>query len=99
VKVAARELVNGVRAQARTLPLLDALLQEYSLDNAEGVLLMSLAEALLRIPDKDTADAFIRDKLLAADWLRHRGHSHSPWVNASTWGLGTAARLLVHEDE
>lgn len=66
--------------------MVDALLQEYSLDTEEGILLMCLAEALMRIPDKYTADALIQDKLSDADWKKHVGRSESTLVNASTWG-------------
>src|SRR5439155_25372658 len=70
------------------------LLQEYALSSPEGVALMCLAEALLRIPDADTVDRLIRDKIAAADWQRHLGHSGSLFVNASTWALMLTGRLL-----
>ena len=66
---------------------LDAFLHEYALSSPEGVALMCLAEALLRIPDAETVDRLIRDKIAAADWQRHLGHSGSLFVNASTWAL------------
>ena len=81
------ELVGRVRSQGDAIDSLDQLLQQYSLDTEEGVLLMCLAEALLRVPDSRTAEALIRDKLSLADWKSHLGQSDSLLVNASTWGL------------
>ncbi len=80
-------LIEKVRADKHAIHMIDALLMEYSLDTDEGVLLMCLAEALMRIPDQRTADAFIRDKLSVADWQAHLQNSSSVFVNASTWGL------------
>jgi len=73
---------------------LDAFLREYDLSTQEGVILLCLAEALLRIPDPETADRLIQDKLRAADWQRHVGRSDSVLVNASTWGLMLTGRLI-----
>jgi RHH-type proline utilization regulon transcriptional repressor/proline dehydrogenase/delta 1-pyrroline-5-carboxylate dehydrogenase len=73
---------------------IDAFLHEYALSSPEGVALMCLAEALLRIPDSDTIDRLIRDKLAAADWQSHLGHSGSVFVNASTWALMLTGRML-----
>jgi RHH-type proline utilization regulon transcriptional repressor/proline dehydrogenase/delta 1-pyrroline-5-carboxylate dehydrogenase len=73
---------------------LDAFLQEYQLSTQEGVVLMCLAEALLRIPDAETRDRLIRDKLGGADWGRHLGRSDSLFVNASTWALMLTGRVL-----
>lgn len=81
------KLVEQVRAQGDAVDSLDQLLQQYSLDTQEGVLLMCLAEALLRVPDSRTAEALIRDKLSVADWKKYLGQSDSLLVNASTWGL------------
>lgn len=81
------QLVRDVREMDTAVDSIDELLQQYSLDTQEGVLLMCLAEALLRIPDKATADALIEDKLGVADWKRYLGQSESWFVNASTWGL------------
>src|SRR5690606_39765174 len=64
----------------------------------EGVLLMCVAEALLRIPDQETADKLIRDKLGDADWEKHLGQSESVLVNASTWGLMLTGRLVNLND-
>ena len=81
------DLVERVRRQGDAIDSLDQLLQQYSLNTQEGVLLMCLAEALLRVPDSRTAEALIRDKLSVADWKSHLGQSDSLLVNASTWGL------------
>jgi len=72
---------------------LEELLQEYSLDDEDGVTLMCLAEAMLRIPDKATADALIQDKLNDKEWKRHFKKDNSLFVNASTWGLMVAGGL------
>ena len=75
------------------------LLQEYSLSSQEGVALMCLAEALLRIPDAATRDALIRDKLARGDWDSHLGRSPSLFVNAATWGLLITGRLVATHSE
>ena len=90
----ARRLVEGARARAEERPYLDAFLQEFGLSNQEGIALMCLAEALLRIPDDDTADRLIAEKLAAGDWSAHAGRSDSLFVNASTWGLMLTGRLV-----
>jgi RHH-type proline utilization regulon transcriptional repressor/proline dehydrogenase/delta 1-pyrroline-5-carboxylate dehydrogenase len=72
----------------------EAFLREYQLSTREGIMLMCLAEALLRIPDADTADRLIRDKLSAGEWSRHLGRSGSLLVNASTWGLMLTGRVV-----
>jgi RHH-type proline utilization regulon transcriptional repressor/proline dehydrogenase/delta 1-pyrroline-5-carboxylate dehydrogenase len=89
----AANIVHQVRAQSDFTHAVDQLLQEYSLDNEEGVILMCLAEALLRVPDAETADDLIRDKLSPADWQAHLGHSESIWVNASSWGLMLTGKI------
>ena len=78
---------------------LDAFLQTFALSSREGVALMCLAEALLRIPDTDTVDALIRDKVGGADWHQHVGASDSLFVNASTWGLMLTGRLIGLDNE
>lgn len=83
----ARRLVVAVREVSQKQSGMEALLQEYDLSSQEGVMLMCLAEALLRIPDASTADKLIRDKLSQAEWEAHLGKSSSMFVNASTWGL------------
>jgi RHH-type proline utilization regulon transcriptional repressor/proline dehydrogenase/delta 1-pyrroline-5-carboxylate dehydrogenase len=90
----AARLVEGVRHHRTRLGDLDAFLSEYKLSSQEGVVLMCLAEALLRIPDPATADRLIRDKVGGAEWQRHLGHSPSAFVNASTWALMLTGRLL-----
>jgi RHH-type transcriptional regulator, proline utilization regulon repressor / proline dehydrogenase / delta 1-pyrroline-5-carboxylate dehydrogenase len=94
VQARALQLVLGVRGARSRGGGLDALLREYHLASPEGVVLMCLAEALLRIPDADTADRLIADKLAAGDWERHLGDSDSLLVNASTWGLMLTGRLV-----
>jgi RHH-type proline utilization regulon transcriptional repressor/proline dehydrogenase/delta 1-pyrroline-5-carboxylate dehydrogenase len=98
VQERAAALVRAVRARddaQGTRGSLDHFLQEFSLDSQEGVLLMCLAEALLRIPDADTADALIADKLGSGRWQDHLGDSESLLVNASTWGLLLTGRLVA----
>ena len=90
----ARRLVEGARSRADERPYLDAFLQEFGLSNQEGIALMCLAEALLRIPDDETADRLIAEKLVAGDWGAHAGRSSSLFVNASTWGLMLTGRLV-----
>jgi RHH-type proline utilization regulon transcriptional repressor/proline dehydrogenase/delta 1-pyrroline-5-carboxylate dehydrogenase len=97
IKVTASRLVEGVRAR-KSGGDLDAFLQEFSLSTQEGVVLMCLAEALLRIPDADTADRLIRDKIGSGDWARHLGQSDSAFVNASTWALLLSGRLVRLDD-
>ncbi|NNF78762.1 MAG: bifunctional proline dehydrogenase/L-glutamate gamma-semialdehyde dehydrogenase, partial [Rhizobiales bacterium] len=90
----ARRLVHAVRKGRRPQGGVDAFMQEYSLSSEEGVVLMCLAEALLRIPDADTADKLIADKIGGRDWNEHFGHSDSLFVNASTWGLMLTGRVV-----
>jgi RHH-type transcriptional regulator, proline utilization regulon repressor / proline dehydrogenase / delta 1-pyrroline-5-carboxylate dehydrogenase len=97
IAATARRLVAAVRRERQGKGGLDAFLQEYALSSPEGVALMCLAEALLRIPDAETVDRLIRDTLAAADWQRHLGHSGSLFVNASTWALMLTGRLLRPE--
>ncbi len=91
----ARLLVESVRGKREERGLLDAFMQEYDLSSEEGVVLMCLAEALLRIPDDDTAEKLIADKLGDADWESHLGKSSSVMVNASTWGLMLTGKLVA----
>lgn len=94
-----RSLVKGARARADERPYLDAFLQEFGLSNQEGIALMCLAEALLRIPDDETADRLIAEKLTSGNWDSHSGRSDSLFVNASTWGLMLTGRLVELPDE
>ncbi len=95
----ARQLIIRTRDRSRETSGIDALLREYNLSSDEGVTLMCLAEALLRIPDPDTADRLIKEKLGNADWQQHLGHSHSLFVNASTWSLMLTGKLIHFERE
>ncbi|OOE84313.1 bifunctional proline dehydrogenase/L-glutamate gamma-semialdehyde dehydrogenase [Salinivibrio sp. PR6] len=94
----ATQLIEQVRADKKAVQMIDALLLEYSLDTREGILLMCLAEALMRIPDSHTADALIRDKLSVADWKAHLRHSDSLFVNASTWGLMLTGKVVTLDE-
>src|SRR6516225_676693 len=93
---------QGLVAEARRRRIgkggIDALLHEYALSTPEGIALLCLAEALLRIPDAGTIDRLIRDKLGGSDWASHLGHSESVFVNASTWALMLTGRLLRAEE-
>ncbi|KGM54387.1 integrase [Lysobacter arseniciresistens ZS79] len=95
----AADLVTRVRARARDQGAIEAFMRQYDLGSEEGVLLMCVAEALLRIPDEETTDRLIRDKLGEADWKRHMGKSDSVLVNASTWGLMLTGHLVDLADE
>ena len=97
-RIAARgaDLVRAIRGQSRP-GLMEVFLAEYGLSTDEGIALMCLAEALLRVPDADTIDALIEDKIAPSDWGRHIGHSTSPLVNASTWALMLTGRVLKDE--
>ena len=90
----ARKLVTAVRAGRTGKGGIDAFMLEYELSSEEGVVLMCLAEALLRVPDQETADRLIRDKLSHGDWREHLGRSDSLFVNASTWGLMLTGNVL-----
>jgi len=94
IAATAHRLVAAVRDKGPAHGGIDAFLHEYALSSPEGVALMCLAEALLRIPDSDTIDRLIRDKIAAADWQSHLGHSGSVFVNASTWALMLTGRML-----
>jgi RHH-type proline utilization regulon transcriptional repressor/proline dehydrogenase/delta 1-pyrroline-5-carboxylate dehydrogenase len=104
-------LVNGQDAHALAYRLVESLrskrsgggveglIQEFSLSSQEGVALMCLAEALLRIPDRATRDALIRDKISNGDWRSHMGESQSVFVNAATWGLMLTGKLVSVNSE
>jgi RHH-type proline utilization regulon transcriptional repressor/proline dehydrogenase/delta 1-pyrroline-5-carboxylate dehydrogenase len=93
----ASALVEGARARRDERPFLDAFLQEFGLSNQEGIALMCIAEALLRIPDDATADRLIAEQLANGDWSAHSGKSESLFVNASTWGLMLTGGILELE--
>lgn len=99
IQSVAADLVRRVRAQVKDQGMIEAFMRQYDLGSEEGVLLMCVAEALLRIPDAETTDLLIRDKLGEADWKRHMGQSHSLLVNASTWGLMLTGELVDLADE
>lgn len=90
----ARGLVEAVRRKSSDQSGVEEFLHHYDLSSEEGVVLMCLAEALIRIPDADTADKLIRDKLSRGDWSEHLGESGSLFVNASTWGLVLTGKLV-----
>jgi RHH-type transcriptional regulator, proline utilization regulon repressor / proline dehydrogenase / delta 1-pyrroline-5-carboxylate dehydrogenase len=90
----ARALVREVRRRRLGKGGIDAFLHEYALSSREGVALLCLAEALLRVPDAETVDRLIRDKIGEVDWESHLGRSESIFVNASTWALMLTGRLL-----
>ncbi|QRG09848.1 bifunctional proline dehydrogenase/L-glutamate gamma-semialdehyde dehydrogenase PutA [Xanthobacter dioxanivorans] len=93
----ARDLVTRLRAKPRGSAVAE-LVHEYAISSREGVALMCLAEALLRIPDTATRDALIRDKIGAGDWQSHLGGGRSLFVNAATWGLLITGRLAAPDD-
>ena len=99
VEARGRLLVQALRARRRGASGVDKLMHEFSLSSQEGIALMCLAEALLRIPDRATVDRLIRDKLARGDWRGHLGHSDSLFVNAATWGLMlTGALVSTHRE-
>ena len=95
----AHRLVSAVRAKRTRSSGVDALMHEFSLSSEEGVALMCLAEALLRIPDSATADRLIADKISRGDWKKHLGESPSLFVNAATWGLLVTGKLVSSSSE
>src|SRR5438094_3921368 len=95
----ARSWVEAIRSRRASNAGVESFLHQYDLSTQEGVLLMCVAEALLRIPDSETADRLIRDKLSRGDWQKHLGQSPSLLVNASTWGLMLTGRLTQIDAE
>ena len=98
IEEVATRLVEGLRGKRDTGGV-EALVQEFSLSSQEGVALMCLAEALLRIPDNATRDALIRDKISRGDWHSHLGNSPSMFVNAAVWGLMLTGKLTSTSSE
>ncbi|MEM9279205.1 MAG: bifunctional proline dehydrogenase/L-glutamate gamma-semialdehyde dehydrogenase PutA [Pseudomonadota bacterium] len=94
----AATLIREIRDAGDT-GLMETFLAEYGLSTEEGIALMCLAEALLRVPDAETIDALIEDKIAPSDWGKHLGHSSSSLVNASTWALLLTGKVLAHDDE
>ena len=102
VDVLAGRIAQGLRdrkAQAGRAGIVQGLLQEFTLSSQEGVALMCLAEALLRIPDAGTRDALIRDKISGGNWRAHLGQSPSLFVNAAAWGLLLTGKLVATHSE
>ena len=95
----ARKLVTQVRANRTKANGVDALMHEFSLSSAEGIALMCLAEALLRVPDAATRNELIQDKLSGGNWQSHLGNSPSLFVNASAWGLLLTGKLTSHSSD
>ncbi|MEM6858816.1 MAG: bifunctional proline dehydrogenase/L-glutamate gamma-semialdehyde dehydrogenase PutA [Pseudomonadota bacterium] len=91
------QLIEGARQHKASG--IDAFLQQYGLDTEEGIALMCLAEALLRVPDHETADALIKDKLASIDWSEHLGESSSTFVNAATFSLMLTGEVLDPPEE
>jgi RHH-type proline utilization regulon transcriptional repressor/proline dehydrogenase/delta 1-pyrroline-5-carboxylate dehydrogenase len=90
----ARDIILKARAEHHRTGVIETFLEEFGLSNPEGLALMCLAEALLRVPDAETADALIAEKIASGDWGDHRGRSDSLLVNASTWGLMLTGRIV-----
>ncbi len=99
IQILAKQLVKEVREQRSRASGVDALMHEFSLSSEEGVALMCLAEALLRIPDHQTVDRLIADKISKGDWSKHIGESPSMFVNAATWGLLVTGKLVSTNSE
>jgi RHH-type proline utilization regulon transcriptional repressor/proline dehydrogenase/delta 1-pyrroline-5-carboxylate dehydrogenase len=94
IRQRAEDLVRRVRKNSEGKGGIEAFLQQYDLSSKEGMVLMCLAEALIRVPDADTADKLIQDKMKDGKWKEHLGKSSSLFVNASTWGLMLTGRML-----
>ncbi len=98
IEVKASEFVEFVRKHRMDASGIDSFLNQYSLSSEEGVALMCLAEALLRVPDKATIDDLIKDKISGANWKEYLGQSQSLFVNAATWGLMLTGKILSPEE-
>jgi RHH-type proline utilization regulon transcriptional repressor/proline dehydrogenase/delta 1-pyrroline-5-carboxylate dehydrogenase len=97
-RVLAGELISQLRSARQRRSGVDAFTQEYALSSEEGVVLMCLAESLLRVPDTETQDRLIRDKIAGRAWDRHLGRSDSTFVNASTWALMLTGQVVSASD-
>ena len=93
----ATQLIEQLRKERKHSTGMDSFLSEYALSSDEGIALMCLAEALLRVPDSYTIDQLIKDKLADANWRSHRGQSESFFVNATTWALMLTGKVLIPE--
>lgn len=94
IGVRARKMVEDIRAERTKQGMIEAFMAEYELSSKEGVVLMCLAEAMLRVPDEYTMDRLISDKIGTAEWERHLGRSKGLFVNASTWALMLTGRVV-----
>ena len=95
----AKSIIDLCRKDKKDRTMLDAFLSEYGLDNKEGVALMCLAESVLRIPDKQTRNLIISEKLSEGRWVDHLNKADSLFVNASTWGLLLAGKVVSTPNE
>ena len=95
----AKKIIDACRDNKSERTKLDAFLSEYGLDNKEGVALMCLAESILRIPDRKTRDLIISEKLSEGAWIEHLNKADSVFVNASTWGLLLAGKIVSMPEE
>lgn len=93
ITLQAAKLIDTIRAEQKP-SLMESMLGEYGLSTDEGVALMCLAEAMLRVPDSTTVNELIEDKIADANWSGHRGQSSSSLINASTWGLMLTGKIL-----
>jgi RHH-type proline utilization regulon transcriptional repressor/proline dehydrogenase/delta 1-pyrroline-5-carboxylate dehydrogenase len=93
----ATRLVEKVRIERKNAAGIDSFMTQYALSGEEGIALMCLAEALLRVPDNPTIDRLIKDKIVGPDWESHRGQSRSFFVNATTWALMLTGKVLSPE--
>ncbi len=98
VEVEALKLIEEIRGSQNIHLSVEAFLHEYTLNSQEGTALMCLAEALLRIPDREVALRLVRDKIHTANWEKHLGQSDSLFVNASTWALMLSGNVLKDEN-
>ncbi len=99
VAAEARALVIAARNLKRRKGVMESFLEEFGLSNAEGLALMCLAEALLRVPDEETADKLIAEKIRNGRWEEHLGRSDHWLVNAGTWGLMLTGRIVAPSDD
>lgn len=97
IQTTAKALVTAIRSESQP-QLTESFLAQYELSTDEGIALMCLAEALLRVPDTETVDALIHDKIVPADWGKHLGKSSSSLVNASTWALMLTGKVIAEDD-
>jgi RHH-type proline utilization regulon transcriptional repressor/proline dehydrogenase/delta 1-pyrroline-5-carboxylate dehydrogenase len=95
----AEALVVEARRSAKRSGVVESFLQQFSLSTKEGLVLMGLAEALLRTPDEDTKDLLIAEKISSADWASHVGKSENVLVNASAWGLMLTGKIVEPDEQ